>query len=69
MLVDKSTPAVATLFDAIPHGKVGRQRGLGKILLLNVTHGLAQRVLLTKLAKLNRDVPCCADGSCPSKGR
>ena len=55
-LVDKSTPIAATLFDAIPLGKGGRQRGLGKILLFYVTCRLAQRVPLTKLVKLDDDV-------------
>ena len=55
-LVDKSTPAVVTLFDTIPCGEVGRQRGLAKTLLFDVTHRLAQRVPLTKLVELDRDV-------------
>ena len=42
MLVDKSTPTVAALFDAILHGKGGRQRVPGKTLLFDITHGLAK---------------------------
>ena len=57
MLVDKSTPIVAALFDAIPKGEGGRQRGLGKTLLFNVAHvGLPERVPLTKLVELDGDV-------------
>ena len=41
MLVDKSTPTVVALFDAIPHCEGGRQRGPGKTLLFNITCGLA----------------------------
>ena len=70
-LVDKSMPIVAALFDAIPRGKGGRQRGPGKTLLLNIARGLAQRVLLTKLVELDGDV-CpyltCLDGGHPSVG-
>ena len=55
-LVNKSTPVVAALFDAIPRGKGGRQRGPGKTLLFNVAHGLASRVLLTKLVELDGDI-------------
>ena len=42
-LVDKSMPAVvAALFDAIPCGEGGRQRGPGKTLLFDiVARGLA----------------------------
>ena len=39
--VDKSTPAMAALFNTIPHGKVGRWRGPGKTLLFDVTCRLA----------------------------
>ena len=46
----------AALFDAIPRGKGGRQRGPSKTLLFDVTHGLAHRVLLTKLVELDGDV-------------
>ena len=35
-LVDKSMPVAAALFDAIPQGEGGRQRGLGKILLCSM---------------------------------
>ena len=55
-LVDMSMPIVAALFDAIPRGKGGRPRGLGRILLFDITHGLARRVLLTKLVELDGNV-------------
>ena len=55
-LVDKSTPTVVALFDAIPYGKGGKQGGLGMTLLFEVTCGLAQRVLLIKLVELDGDV-------------
>ena len=55
-LVDKLTPAMVALFDTIPHSKEGRQRELGKTLLFEVACGLAQRVPLTKLVKLDGDV-------------
>ena len=55
-LVDKSTPIVAVLFDAIPRGEGGRWRGLGKTLLFDVARRLACRVPLTKLVKLDGDV-------------
>ena len=51
--MDKRTPVVVALFDVIPYGEGGRQRGLGKTLLFDVACGLAQRVLLTKLVKLD----------------
>ena len=54
--MDKSTPIAAALFDAIPRGEGGRQRGLGKTLLFNVARGLAHRVPLTKLVELDGDV-------------
>ena len=56
VLVDRSMPIAATLFDAIPRGEGGRQRGLGKTLLFDVSHGLACRVPLAKLVKLDYDV-------------
>ena len=56
MLVDKSMPIVAALFYTIPQGKGGRHRGLGKTLLCDIACGLAQRVPLTKLVELDRDV-------------
>ena len=56
MLVDKSMPIVAALFDAIPIGKGGRQRGPSKTLLFDVIRGLAHRVPLTELVKLDSDV-------------
>ena len=55
VLVDKSTSVVAALFYAIPKGEGGRQRGLSKTLLFDVTHGLAHRVPLTKLVELDGD--------------
>ena len=51
-LVDKNTPTVAALFDTIPWGKVGMQRGLGKTLLFDIACRLSQRVPPTKLVKL-----------------
>ena len=56
MLVDKSTPAAAHLFNAIQRGEGGRRRGLGKTLLFNVAHGLARRVPMTKLVGLDGDI-------------
>ena len=56
MLVDKSTPIVAALFDAIPKGKGGKRRGLSRTLLFDVAQGFACRVLLTKLVKLDGDI-------------
>ena len=56
MLVDKSMPIVAALFDAIPRGKGGRQRGPGKTLLFDVACGLAHRVPLTKLVELDGNI-------------
>ena len=56
MLVDKSTPIVAALFNAIPRGKGGKQKGLSRTLLFDITHGLAHRVPLTKLVELDGDV-------------
>ena len=56
MLVDKSTPVVAALFDFIARGKARRQRGPGRTLLFDVACGLARRVLLTKLVELDGDV-------------
>ena len=53
-LLDKSTPIAADLFDTIPRGKGGRHRGPSKTLLFDVAHGLASRILLTKLVKLDR---------------
>ena len=55
-LVDKSMTIAAALFDAIPKGKGGRQRGPGKTLSFDVAHGLAHRVLLTKLVELDGNV-------------
>ena len=56
VLVDKSTPIVAALFDAIPRGKGGGRRGPYKTLFFDVAHRLARRVPLTKLFKLDSDV-------------
>ena len=47
---------MAAIYDAIPCGEGGRQRRPGKTLLFDVTHGLAHRAPLTKLAKLNGDI-------------
>ena len=55
-LVDKSTPIVAALFDAIPRGKGGKQRGPSRTLLFDVDCELAYRVPLTKLVELDGDV-------------
>ena len=55
-LVGKSTPIVATLFDTITRSEGGRQRGLARTLLFDVTCGLARRVPLTKLVELDGDV-------------
>ena len=55
-LVCKSTPIVAALFDAIPPGEGGRQRGPGKTLLFDIACGLGRRAPLTKLVKLDSDV-------------
>ena len=55
-LVDKSMPVAAALFDAIPRGEGGRQRGLSKTLLFDATHELAHRVPLTKVVELDGGV-------------
>ena len=55
MLVDKSTPVVATLFNTIPKGR-GKQRGPSRTLVFDVARGLARRVPLTKLVELDGDV-------------
>ena len=54
--MDKSTPAAAALFDAIPRGEGGKRRGPSRTLLFDVTCGLAHHVLLTKLVELDSDV-------------
>ena len=56
VLVDKSMPIAAALFDAIPRGEGGRQRGPSKTLLYDVTRRLARRVPLTKLVELDSDL-------------
>ena len=56
VLMDKSMPIAAALFNAISQGEGGRQRGLGKTLLFDITHGFAQRLPRTKLVKLDGDV-------------
>ena len=56
VLVDKSTPCSSSSFDAIQRGEGGKQRGLSKTLLFDVTHGLAHRVPLTKLVELDGDI-------------
>ena len=71
VLVDKSTPTAAALFDAIPRGEGGKQRGPSRMLLFDVARGLAHRIPLTKLVELDSDVPpvsCRPDGRCPSAG-
>ena len=55
-LVDKSTPAAATLFDAIPRGEGRRQIGPAKTPLFYIACGLARRVPLTKLVELDGDI-------------
>ena len=55
-LVDKSTPIAAALFDAIPRGEGGKQRGPSRALLFDVTCGLAHQVPLTKLVELDGDI-------------
>ena len=55
-LVDKSTYTVMALYDATLHGKGGRQKGLGNPLLFDIAYGLAHRVPLVKLVKLDGDV-------------
>ena len=47
---------MAALFDAIPRGEGGKQRGPSRTLLFDVTHGLARLVPLTKLVELDGDV-------------
>ena len=54
--MDKSAPAAAALFDAIPRGKGGKRRGLSRTLLFDVACGLACRVPLTKLVELDGDI-------------
>ena len=54
--MDKSTPAAAALFDAIPRGEGGKRRGPSRTLLFDGARGLARRVPLTKLVELDGDV-------------
>ena len=49
-------PIAAALFDAIPRGKGGKQRGPSRTLLFDIAHGLARRILLTKLVELDGDI-------------
>ena len=56
MLVDKSMLVVAALYNAIPYRERGTQIGPWKTLLFDITYGLAQIVLLTKLVELDQDV-------------
>ena len=56
MLVDKSTPTAAALFDAIPRGEGGKRRVPSRTLLFDVARGLAHRVPLTKLVELDGDI-------------
>ena len=54
-LVDESAPTINLLEDALPRGDRGR-RGPSRTLLFDVARGLARRVPLTKLVKLDGDV-------------
>ena len=54
--MDKRTPVAAALFDAIPRGEGGKQRGPSRTLLFDIARGLAHRVPLTKLIELDGDV-------------
>ena len=54
--MDKSTPAAAALFDAMPRGEGGKRRGPSRTLLFDIARGLARRVPLTKLVELDGDV-------------
>ena len=56
VLVDKSMPIVAALFDAIPRGKGVKQRGPSRTLLFDIARRLACRVPLSKLVELDSDV-------------
>ena len=56
VLVDKSMPIVAALFDAIPRGEGGKWRGPSRTLLFDVAHRIACRIPLTKLVELDSDV-------------
>ena len=49
-------PVAAALFDAIPRGEGGQQRGPSRTFLFDVARGLARRVPLTKLVELDGNV-------------
>ena len=53
ILVDKSTPTVVALYNAMLYSDGGRQRGPGKTLLLDISHRLAHKAPLTKLVELD----------------
>ena len=55
-VVDKSKPAVAALYDAIPCSKRGRRREPRKTLLFNLACGLAHGVPLTKMVELDGNI-------------
>ena len=55
-LVDKSTPTVAALFDAIPRGKGGKRKEPSMTLLFHVACRLARHIPLTKLVELDGDI-------------
>ena len=50
------THSSCSLFDAIPRGEGGKQRGWSRTLLFDVALGLARRVPLTKLVELDGDI-------------
>ena len=56
MLVHKSMPEVAALYNAILRSEGGRKRWPEKILLFDSACGLAHRVTVTKLAELDGDI-------------
>ena len=56
ILIDKSMPTVAALYDTIPYSKGGRWRGPRKNLLFDIACGLVHTVPLTKLVELNGGV-------------
>ena len=56
MLMDKSMPTMADLYDALLQGKGGKCRGLWRTVLFDGTHWLAHRVPRTKLVELNGDL-------------
>ena len=56
MLVDKSMPTVAALYDAILCSRGGRQRGTRKTSLFDTAYGLPCRIPLTKLVELDGEI-------------